>query len=181
MEYIYMNQETDVPMSKTILAVLLFIILYCWYQNYYETKENFSGTCSDNYNIVKENSDVKKIVQECCDGSKDAGFYDPYENLKSAIEGLPDSVDNIKSTSIKNLYDITTISSKINDFYTLVSESNKLTSEQKKDILSLSLNDTKKMELKFKKYICLSCCDKQDYSKDKNTRACKMICNSRYS
>lgn len=175
------NRETNGTNFKIFLGILLFIILYCWYLNYKETKENFGGTCTENYNIVKENSDVKNLVQECCDGSKDSGFYDPYQNLKSAIEGLPDSVDNIKTASIKNLYDITTISSKINDFYNLIFESNKLTAEQKKDILSLSLNDTKKMELKFKKYICLSCCDNQDYSKDKNTRACKAICNSRYS
>jgi len=181
-----MNQKIDISISKTndifiIIAIVSFMVLYCWYQKYYATTEKFGGTCSDNYNIINENSKVKKIVQECCDGSKDVGFYDPYDNLKSAMEELPDSVDNIKSINIQTLYDITTISNKINDFYNIISESNELTLEQKKEIMDFSINDSKEMELKFKKYVCLSCCDKQDYNKDRNTRACKTICNSKYT
>lgn len=167
----------DIKLNIILVAVLLTVLYYC----YFNKQENFGGTCSANYYTVKDNFDVKQLVQDCCDKSKDAGFYDPYKNLKEAMEELPLSVDNLKSTSIQNLHDITKITEKVNDFYNFIHNSEKLTDEQKKDIFGLSLNDVNKMSLKYKKYNCLQCCKSQSYTKEKNLNACKMICNSKYS
>ena len=165
---------------KIILIVTLLVFLYYFCTNQFN-QENFGGTCNSNYNIVRKNYDVKQLVQDCCDKSKDAGFDGPYINLKESMEEFPESVDNLKSTSIQNLYDITKISETINDFYNLIYNSKKLTNEQKKDIFSLSLNDINKMSLKYKKYNCLDCCKSQNYTKEYNLKACNMICNSKYT
>ena len=176
-----MNQK---PMSNNvtvILAIIIFLVLYCCYLNKNnKIKENFGGTCTDNYYLLKRNTKVDQIVQDCCDSTNEDGFYDRLNILKSSIGTLTKSSVNLKSMSIRNMYDTVKISKSIINFYNYVNNLN-LTRKQKEEVLELSIDDDKIMEKKLKKGLCNSCCDNKEYKKEIHTKSCKIICDGRYS